>query len=247
VRHQGHGPCFFLQAFTIAGLFRSPACSDSSRLRHQYVMDLVARGSLLVALLGAPLSAAASPLGDPQTGTITLDLEWLEAWNRHHKFGADGQRLSSRVKGVLLPGGKARVEDRGELKRSHLSRTWGHSEELTDWSVEWIGTWRRAGARLLLELKSERRSCSEVVRRPGEKDQRRGCPSVRAVTLECERARVSVASASGAATTMQPAWRCFTRAHVIGTPTPWVFGEKRCLRATSRRPLAYEPCGARAP
>lgn len=193
--------------------------------------------ALASCLLAAP--APGQPSGRP------LTFQWRTAWNRHHSFGADGERLDSVVILALRPGGLARVKDRGTLKRSQLDRAGGYTEERTGWTVRWRGGWRQTGGRLALELERNGVECKKVIARRGEPGREVACERpAEKLTLSCETSKVSLQRAGKPAPVA--AWRCVPAggARMGGSPSPWVFGLRRCLRASRgpRAGLSYAPC-----
>lgn len=179
----------------------------------------------------------------------TLKLEWDEGWNRHHTFGADGLRRHSDVTLHLLEGGKAKALDKGTLTQSSLDRTWGLKVTKTDWKNTWQGSWAVVGKRLQLKLNRSENKCEKTTEARGEKKQTQGCAAApKRVVLDCDDAMVKVEPPLGnpkAAGKPQPAWLCIPRgksAELGGTPSPWVFGQKRCLEVTSGGPMRYALC-----
>jgi len=192
---------------------------------------------LLPCLFAAP--AQGKPLRQP------LTFQWRTAWNRHHRFGADGERLQSVVTLALLPGGRARAKDRGTRKRSQLDRAGGYTEERTSWTVHWKGGWRQTGGGLKLELLRDSAGCNKVIARRGEPERKATCQGpAEKLILSCEKSTVPLQP--GGKPLSVVAWRCVPvgDARTGSSPSPWVFGLRRCLAASQgpRLSLRFSPC-----
>jgi len=223
----------------------------------------------IVALLLCLSSCKPPPAGEPPSKPEPLQLEQTAeaepvlqetytfevgvAWNRHHKFGADGERLYSTVTLMLYEGGKVRIEDGGKRKLSTLDNTYGYEEENTQWSNVWAGTWVRDGGEMVLELDLMSRGCEKVVAglegTPEEKEECGEAPDM--VTLECKTDGITLEPAldapAGAPAQTVDAWVCHPTGDDVdlgGTPVAWVFGKDACLEASSGPygSRSYGPC-----
>lgn len=197
------------------------------------------RSVALLALIALPCWSARAR-AKPKV-EIKLALEWSDAWNRHHAFGADGLRASSRVTLELFAGGKGRAEDKGSLRRTQLDRGGRFEEKRTSWHLVWKARWKRAGKRLTINLRrAPRSSCMRSRLRRGSRPTKLRCrPAPSALLLSCRTMSVRVkpsALAPRKAAKREQVWLCGAPQSPGGTPTAWVFGKKRCLRVGSSRP-----------
>jgi len=218
---------------------------------------------MMVALqTGASFGGRAAPRSAPRAHrTRVLRAQWNHSFRRHstgHRM-ASGRHTQARVELRLLPGGRARVLDKGQSGHSGLTG-FGYSGETTRWTHHWTGTWSQIGAgpkaELRLRLRLAKRRCvREKVVRPSSQPRsvktRLRCPRARKrLRLSCRRAMVTVQP--GATTTpgtkpgRVPAWRCHVRSgssQTHGTHLPWVFGLRSVLKVIVAWPLTYVRAG----
>jgi hypothetical protein len=176
------------------------------------------------------------------------------AWNRHHDFGADGERLDGTVTMLLFEGGRARIEDGGKRKLSTLDNTYGYEEENTEWSNVWTGTWKLDGEAMILELGLSGRECEKVVGGlEGTPEEKEECDAVpEKITLECSIGSITLDPVQSDLPPGEPeqvvdAWVCHPTGDDVdlgGTPVSWVFGKDACLEAGSGPygARSYGPC-----
>ena len=183
------------------------------------------------------------------------------AWNRHHDFGADGKRLYSQVTLLLYEGGKARIEDGGKLKLSHLDNTYGYESETTQWSNVWMGAWVLRDDLMVLELDLFGHGCKKVIAGlEGTPEETEECDKAsKKVTLECRSEGITLdpvlidlasGESGGAAYESEQvvdAWICLPTGEEYdlgGTPTAWVFGKGVCIEGSSSpsSSRSYGPC-----
>jgi hypothetical protein len=177
------------------------------------------------------------------------------AWNRHHDFGADGERLDGTVTLVLYEGGKARVEDRGERKLSTLDNTYGYEEEIHQWSNVWTGSWAKQEQVLLVDLQLAVHGCEksiEGLKGEGVKEKLTCEPVQDKVQLRCEAQAITLDPVQSDLPPGEPeqvvdAWVCHPTGDDVdlgGTPVSWVFGKDACIEASSGPygSRSYGPC-----
>jgi hypothetical protein len=191
----------------------------------------------------------------------TFTFEMGVAWNKHHKFGADGKRLYSQVTLLLYEGGKARVEDGGKLKLSHLDNTYGYESETTEWSNAWMGTWVLRDDALILELELFGRGCKKVIAGlEGTPEEEEECEKAsKKVELECRSEAITLDPVLIDLASEKPDSKAYESEQVVdawvchptgdddelgGTPQAWIFGKGACIEGSSGPygSRSYGPC-----
>ncbi len=143
---------------------------------------------------------------------LLLIFETTASWNMHHDFGASSERRSTAVTIRLAEDGSVEVTDIGSDRFGNLHRDGRHTEEVTQWSSAWSGTWTRTESALTLRLSPTAESCTH---------DGQPCPVPGALLVTCERAALPLEPAA-------EGWRCaMTGApHTAG---PWLLVEGRCV------------------
>ncbi len=202
-----------------------------------------------------PVSENVEPAPAQAVLQETFTFEVGVAWNRHHKFGADGERLYSTVTLLLYEGGKARIEDRGKHKLSTLDNTYGYEAEIHEWSNVWTGTWAKQEQVLTVDLQLAVHGCEksiEGLEGDGVKEKLACQPVQEKVLLRCEVQAITLDPvqsdlAPGEPEQVVDAWVCHPTGDDMdlgGTPVSWVFGKDACLEASSGPygSRSYGPC-----
>lgn len=261
--------------YPVAGSWRTAARRP---LRQAPVRGAIARemSRMIVVLAFTMVACRPPPAEEPPVEPVVEEVEPARAdpviqesftfevgvaWNRHHKFGADGERLYSTVKMMLYGGGKARIEDGGKRKLSTLDNTYGYEAEVTEWSNVWVGTWVEKEDALTLDLALFGRGCTKVVEGlEGTPSETGECDEVpEKVTLECKADGITLdpvlvgldsggqGGAVDGSEQIVDAWVCHPTGEDVdlgGTPVSWVFGKDACLEASSgpHSSRSYGPC-----
>ena len=188
----------------------------------------------------------------------TLTFEVGEAWNRHSDFGADGKRLFSQVSLSLHESGKARIEDDGKLKFSHLDKVYGYESKTTEWRNVWMGRWVLTDDVMVIDLDLSTRECEKITGGlEGEGEEKQECPPIqKKVKLECRTRIITLdpllltlaGVEAGESDEKRDAWVCHPKGKgtdMGGTPIPWIFGKDSCIEAgsgPSAMARSYGPC-----
>lgn len=127
---------------------------------------------------------------------------------------------SSLMQLELSPNGQAMASDAGHLRREYRSVR-GNTEELTQWTHSYAGSWTEGRGRLGLRLTATQTSC---VRRRSPNAPKVECPKPKTIRARCVRLAVELDEAPQ---TEARAWRC--RVHPRDAPSeassaPWLFG-----------------------
>ncbi len=141
------------------------------------------------------------------------------AWNMHHDFGASSERRSTTVSLTLAEDGTAVAADVGSDRFHDLHRDGRTSEDVTEWSSAWAGTWSRDGDGLRVTLAPTAEACAHN----GEP-----CPAPGALAVSCAREALPVEPAA-------EGWRCTVSGGAPHTAGPWLLAEGRCVQQVRGR------------
>lgn len=168
-----------------------------------------------------------------------LTFERSRAFNRHWVDGADGERLAAAVALDLLPSGDAELREVGEHRKSVLHSRAGspnrHRETIRRWRSAWAGYWRMSADGFTVTVEPRAITCAiEENERIdlAHRTEREDCPPTASfATIRCTASTVELRENLRAErVTRMPTWSCTSDDALNGDPTPWEFGQERCLQ-----------------
>jgi hypothetical protein len=187
------------------------------------------RRSVAVALVVLfPGVAAANP------GKYAFEYTDGETIHIANQGGAINRHRQVRVSLELTADGKLAGSERGKWRLHNLYERYS-TDETSEWTHTWGGTWTLAGPSLRLDLVLEARQCTRSKKMSDGPVEPIPCGKVsKQIQLACTSEDVTITTGTGPRATKRkhPAWQCVAAAGVEldKTPSLWMLGKSECIR-----------------